>query len=349
VESVPESTDPGRDLFKMKEVGVTLENINTKSKKIRPDDPVASRRLTLEKKEDSSETYKIFLGEKTENKSRGTLKCKLCNSSARFECRAYLYQHYAGVHYREQLMKYVDEEKMKCLLCEKTFDCVRNVDRHVGAAHSKVDEYLPEEYRVSKTMTGKAIELKKKREPITNLKYQCYLCLKLHRNRFCLYSHYSQVHFKNEIMTHVDTERLKCKICNMTLPDIHRIIRHVGSAHFIIDQYLPEQHQVAKTINGKAIEMKKKKEQITNLEYKCYLCLKLHKNRADLYSHYSAVHFKNEMMTHVDTENLNCKICNMTLPDIYRIIRHVGSAHSIIDQYLLEQHQVSKVINVLWR
>ena len=58
-----------------------------------------------------------------------------------------LSNHLAVVHYKKQLLEYVNLERLECLLCggeSQTFSDLNNVLRHVGNAHGKNKEFLDE-------------------------------------------------------------------------------------------------------------------------------------------------------------------------------------------------------------
>ena len=189
-------------------------------------------------------------------------------------------------------MNHIDVKKRKCLICGVRYKKIYGVIRHVGISHNKVAELLPRETQTPKKMIN------------FDRDYQCHLCLSLHRNRDKLYRHYSSAHFKNELMPHVDTENVKCKICDKKLIGINETIRHVGAVHEEVEQYLPEQHHVAKVLTETETETRSERGKDrstdgsadqTNEMKSCSLCSFSTKGRCKLYEHYSKVLYKDQM------------------------------------------------------
>ena len=58
-----------------------------------------------------------------------------------FEKKFQLSNHLSIVHYKKQLLEYVNLERLECLL---SFSDLNNVLRHVGNAHGKNKEFLDE-------------------------------------------------------------------------------------------------------------------------------------------------------------------------------------------------------------
>ena len=83
-------------------------------------------------------------GEIVKKKAK-SLKCPLCIMT--FEKKYQLGNHLSVVHYKSQLLEFVNLERLECLLCggkSQTFFDFNNVLRHVGNAHGKNKEFLDE-------------------------------------------------------------------------------------------------------------------------------------------------------------------------------------------------------------
>jgi len=72
-----------------------------------------------------------------------SFKCPLCIMT--FEKKYQLGRHLSVVHYKSQLLEYVNTERLECLLCGvKNFSELYILLRHVGVVHGKNKEFLDE-------------------------------------------------------------------------------------------------------------------------------------------------------------------------------------------------------------
>jgi len=76
-------------------------------------------------------------------KKAKSFKCPLCIMT--FEKKYQLGRHLSVVHYKSQLLEYVNTERLECLLCGvKNFSELYILLRHVGVVHGKNKEFLDE-------------------------------------------------------------------------------------------------------------------------------------------------------------------------------------------------------------
>merc|ERR1712189_11352 len=82
------------------------------------------------------------MGEIVKRKAK-SFKCPLCIMT--FEKKYQLGRHLSVVHYKSQLLEYVNTERLECLLCGvKNFSELYILLRHVGVVHGKNKEFLDE-------------------------------------------------------------------------------------------------------------------------------------------------------------------------------------------------------------
>ena len=79
----------------------------------------------------------------------GGTSCGLCLHKP-FTTRTELYRHYSSGHFSENLKQFVNVKERSCTICGKVFNQVRNVLRHVGAVHDKVEQFLDPSLHVRK-------------------------------------------------------------------------------------------------------------------------------------------------------------------------------------------------------
>ena len=81
------------------------------------------------------------------NPNQKYLECHICHLSRK--SRSLLYCHYALKHFRREIKKDVGENTLECRSCRKTFSSLDNLIAHAGSVHRKVEDFLPEGYRVT--------------------------------------------------------------------------------------------------------------------------------------------------------------------------------------------------------
>ena len=68
--------------------------------------------------------------------------------------------------------------------------------------------------------------------------------------------------------------------------------------------------------------------------YFCHLCGGKKNSRSELYCHYSMLHYKEELMSLIDRETLQCQFCGYRRKNIQLLIPHLGSAHNKVEDFL---------------
>ena len=85
--------------------------------------------------------------------------------------------------------------------------------------------------------------------------YSCYKCSfsSLAQNRSKMYDHYSNTHFKKEILEKIGNHT-SCFICPKPFhQDMRHNIIHVGVTHSIVEDFLPKKYHIPKKTRGKTI------------------------------------------------------------------------------------------------
>ena len=81
------------------------------------------------------------------NPNQKYLECHICHLSRKN--RSGLYSHYALKHFRREIKKDVGENTLECRHCRKTLSRQEELITHIGSVHRKVEDFLPEAYRVT--------------------------------------------------------------------------------------------------------------------------------------------------------------------------------------------------------
>ena len=68
--------------------------------------------------------------------------CQLCQ--AEFTSKLKFHSHCTHVHFKDQILPFIDKDTFTCKICGKKMSKLRGVLGHVGTAHNKVDQFLSE-------------------------------------------------------------------------------------------------------------------------------------------------------------------------------------------------------------
>ena len=240
------------------------------------------------------------------------LSCGLCEDKKEFGSRNHLYEHYSHVHYRAQLLPFINEDSAECSRCKITLKSpsVTNKVRHMGVTHGLLEKknILPSHLRVPKIYNTDREGKKSVEKSVPG--FSCGLCeeKKEFGSRNRLYEHYAQIHYRDQLRPYINEDSAECSRCKTTLkvsaPSAK--IRHMGVVHGLLERenILPSHLWVPKISN--AVREKKKSNKKGR---KCQLCQSRFINRNRLYTHYSISHFKDDLSQHIDRNTMECPYC----------------------------------------
>ena len=135
---------------------------------------------------------------------------------------------------------------VRCGVCEKYF-IKKDYIRHFMTNHSKnssKERNSPDSFVEKKTKKIKLRKTTRKYETDlvsspSKLQYRCHLCEnKSCKSRYGLYSHYSFIHYKAEILGLAGPGD-KCPYCGKKFRSVNRVA-HIGIVHGGLEKFLPE-------------------------------------------------------------------------------------------------------------
>ena len=267
-----------------KEPRVYLENINSSSLRITPDDPCKGRRkMSLIKK--GHNTYRILgnpAKKKVTKKKRNPQTCPFCGmvSGDRYD----LIRHCSRLHLKEHLMEYINQESLTCTLCGLKRGSIGELLSHLGTKHKreKIEKWIEMEARAC-TENMESQETQPHEEgnqnnypgnseqpPFnefldTRLKCCHDDCSFETSKRLKLYRHYSTEHYRRQLSEHLNGEdsiTMTCKFCNILIRKKTDMIAHIGSVHGKVEQYIPKEHRIS--LSSKSILSESINERFAN-------------------------------------------------------------------------------------
>ena len=206
-------------------------------------------------------TNDTVLNHKTSRKiiqKKDSFQCKLCNKN-KFPAKINLITHYANLHFKKKLKKYVDEESNTCKLCEekKIMSSVPYLYTHVGYNHQKLKNLLPAEHKnlLFKTPSARGKEnclIENKSLPTEDVQEDgliCRICSFIADGTYNLKMHHAE-HFRKEIEESFIGENNICIICQDGRKR-RNVFAHIATKHDVIKFYLPSQKDTGNQIKGK--------------------------------------------------------------------------------------------------
>ena len=264
--------------------------------------------------------------EKDEEEDWSEQRCGLCGKSG-LEGKEGLYRHYAYQHYKSRLFELLGENKKECPFCEHQFEFMAEIPGHIGYHHSKVEDFLPQHLHVKASSPAQqahkpsVLSGSQSVPDRTRDKYSCGLCdLKPFVKRSELYRHYSTDHFSRRLNQFINKKERTCTICGVVIHKLRNLLRHVGSTHDKVEEFLDPSLHVSKGSKSS--------------DHECHLCQKRYSARYNLKTHQALCHFKEEFKQFIDEKKLQCKICHLKFANKSNLQIHVGVIHKKLDEVL---------------
>ena len=135
---------------------VTLERLDLTRCKIKPDDPIEERRITLlqdyvaDREISTSDDNSGAAITKDSEQKKNKYPCKFGSCKEKtYKSKSHVYEHYSLVHRREKLARYIQKGN-KCnivdpdgSICKTVFQDDTQKIRHLGTVHRMVEKFLP--------------------------------------------------------------------------------------------------------------------------------------------------------------------------------------------------------------
>ena len=296
-------------------------------------------------------------------------RCYICSFTS--SNRSRIYSHYARKHFKVEILKKYPEKDF-CQHCSMIFKSEHSKLVHLACTHNAVELFMKQEHRISKvthseTNTEVSIEGDVKETPDTNSVYNCSRCEYSNQDRYRMYVHYAGAHFKQEIHDKYPEDDF-CSICNKAFINKHDKVHHLGSTHSAVDLFLEKEFIIPKKLpfgnkvkedgseRGEEINHSfssnstkttlictkdENDETAVNSVHTCFACDYSSSMRSRMYSHYAKMHFKDKIIALYPEED-SCAICGKILLSEGTKLVHLGSTHSVVDQFLQKSHIIPK-------
>ena len=282
------------------------------------------------------------------------INCSYCKDTV-INQRSNVYKHYALYHFREKMLKRIEEagslKSLVCNVCGYKSSIESCHIQHMAVKEEWLEDMLPPHLRIMKhKRPRKSIESTEKVEPdkkvvdkVTGTEtFECISCDKVFPNEKQLFKHYSLVHLSEELTIYFDEKNLQCKICQDSSRTKKELLVHVGIFHqkvskFIVQQFDSEGRDETIISN----EEKKMSNKGRNI-YQCHICLPSNASsfsRNRLYMHFGTNHFKTQMLRFITNEKI-CTICHEQFYGVTEAVRHVAAMHNKVEDCLSKDYHI---------
>ena len=319
-------------------------------KKPKKDDHSERQKEQTSRKVDSG----VSSGHKVEEiKKPFKYRCKLCKDRWFMEKKR-LYRHYSYAHFKAEIVELFGKKRDQCPFCPKKFEDTQEVVCHVGIVHNKAEEFLQKHIKQEVSWEDGQQE--------SLVEMTCGLCTnkKNFTRRSDLYEHYSCTHFRAQLRPFIDLASDKCPLCDLVhkQPTEYKKIRHIGVVHRMVEDLLPQSLHIPRNLPplemGQAVGRKCSGDQKDDhrsgggAQLECHLCQFKHLRRSRLYSHYAISHYRQQILSKIGVNNLlklECCHCGERRDEVDGLVRHLGSTHKMVEEFLPEEFILSKSRN----
>lgn len=297
---------------------------------------------------ENSEDSTWFDSNNKTGKPKVLLPCALCSSH--FDRLSGLLSHLSVSHFAHELKELQDASEGICPVCAKIFDGVGSKERfakHVGSAHKKVLDFLPEE---TKAQLEPLIKPYRSSTKLTPNVPPCGLCNMEQQSIHALLAHLSSSHFSFQLKESFETNNGQCPFCPKKFEGTEghvsrardKFVKHVGSTHRMVLEYLPKELQ-------DPLQSLVDKKEIQNLPLPpCGICGKEPKNGSpyEYLSHLMKTHYNGKFFGMFQSNDGVCPVCAKKYEGkgakrSYEM--HVGITHRMVMDYLPDQ--IRKVLS----
>jgi len=144
------------------------------------------------------------------------------------------------------------------------------------------------------------------------------------------------------------------------------LIRHVGSAHNIVEGFLPSEHRLPRSTRGNFLPIpssglgsqddedsnrKQDQQSKSKVEDKvgasrkyleCHICHSKEKSRNLLYGHYARIHYREEIKALFGENLLECQFCQTNFSTVDNLVVHIGNVHNKVEENLPAKFRIER-------
>ena len=255
------------------------------------------------------------------------LLCPICGVSFKKNNRDHV-----AWHFMEELRSFVRSTgtPTACSICYYTSDKLDNLCKHYALGHSKLDELLQDEELIKQK---KEMEAKKPKK--LSFGKNCPICNKMNIDR----DHVAR-HFMAELMEIVDMlpEKKKCNQCDYTNSKVEYMAKHIALFHCKLDELMTNTDLVEEK-KAKAMNTPKK----VAMPQACAFCNITIPSRDHMIRH-----FMDDLMKMVRDNSPSpnsCHMCEFTSDKPENVAKHLGLAHSKMDELLQDEEFMAKKVS----
>ena len=181
---------------------------------------------------------------------------------------------------------------------------------------------------------------------------QCSLCAKTATNYENLVAHYAFLHYKEQILKHINPEdKNQCGICDTKFPLQHSLMYHIAHTHKILRDVIPDLKDVealkelrtAKDLETKpALEIRPVPRHILSIEgkivkpnktdrFECFKCQIKFAGFNKLLTHIAIEHLKEKLLNMFQKAPSQCNLCDQLCKNATILLIHLVQEHNALE------------------
>jgi len=321
-----------------------------------------------------------------EESSDAEFKCNLCSYKTSFKNN--LKKHLGNVHYREKIAGLYGSFNKECSVCSKALPNKKSWMSHLILGHKAVEQVMPEcifskiflttskssteeqnsekcsnpnkAFPKANSISKPTLDNKKEKHSSpeiliekTSTRFQCHLCIKKCITYSDILSHYSIMHFKEELKALFSKKgKNVCGKCNQKCSNENILLRHILMQHEPLTGLIPERE--ALEITSSAKQEDKNSDNVTlskgytmpsnsssldlsSTAFQCRICHKESHSHAKLLSHYTTAHYLDKLKPHFCKETQTCNLCKKAFQKKHQLLYHIAYTHKVLAGLVLNK------------
>ena len=283
--------------------------------------------------------------------------CFFCKKDVDSSQKTVLYRHYV-THFKDDLLEF-NNSSTECTFCEKTLSGEKELAKHIGVTHDKIEILIPEHAKFDclhkikiepNLVNESSSNSKRSRQPNKTTKklkgisslpsphkstapttqnpskptalvktINCFLCQESLPYQKAHLYRHYTKHFKEKLMEH-HPARDVCAICGNTQSS-GEMPRHLAITHELIHNFIPN---FARFVKEKEVE----------LSMDCFECSEkiIYKNKVELYTHYKQ-HLRKQELLSLNPHESECSVCGLEV-GAEEMEHHLGVEHDKVELFI---------------
>jgi len=275
-------------------------------------------------KDDESKSLQNTLIKCTTKTESSNPICFLCSKPLETRTRTQFYDHYVR-HFQKQISEFIIN-KTQCRFCNEALYSTRNTGRHVFVIHEIFKHYIPENHQYERFVSN------------TKRKYK-----KMKIKKLVNIDNAKDVKENQTVVMNKKSETSRLVTLSKTLRKTRKVNEKWISNPKLTRKFKlrMKRRKNKAALNFSTFADKRNSCPVPTV---CYICSKsVNITTKTLFYCHHVTHFRKQLLRFCN-DQLECELCNKTLPTKNSVMRHIGIYHNKIEDLLPEEEKFSAFV-----